>query len=197
LAVERSRRYVATGDQLLEAVVDALELVQRDLDSELSGAAELWHRRQDGLRPVSENEGSSWLQRRLTEKLSGERGIIFHREVQITHPAAPTGGQRTDLHVNAVVPHREAAAESLTTIVEVKGCWNPEIETALETQLVDRYLLGTGNRYAIYLVIWFQGERCRGREQDTTMQMLAERARELEDQHAVSLRIVSVNVRRP
>lgn len=197
LAVERSRRYVATGAQLLEAVIDALELVQRDLDSELSGAAELWHRREDGLRPVSEPEGSSWLQRRLTDKLSGERGIIFHREVQVTHPASPAPGQRTDLHVNAVVPHRDAAAETLTTIVEVKGCWNRDVETALETQLIDDYLLGTGNRYGIYLLIWFEGEPCGGRDRDATMQALAERARELEDQHAVYLRVVSLKVRRP
>jgi len=197
LAVERSRRYVASGDQLLEAVVDALEVVQRDLNSELSGAAELWHRRQDGLTSVSEPEGSSWLQRRLTEKLSGDRGIIFHREVQVTHPAGPALGQRTDLHVNAVVPHRDAAAEILTTIIEVKGCWNADVETALETQLVGDYLIGTGNRYGIYLVMWFQGERCGGRDHDTTMQALAERARQLEDHHAVYLHVASLNVRRP
>lgn len=64
LAAERSQRYVATGDQLLEAVVDALGLVQRDLDSELSGAGELWHRRDGGAIPVTEPEASSWLQRR-------------------------------------------------------------------------------------------------------------------------------------
>jgi hypothetical protein len=133
----------------------------------------------------------------LTEKLSGERGIIFHREVQITHPAGPAGGQRTDVHVNAVVQHRDAAAQTLTTIVEVKGCWNPDLETALEAQLVGDYLLGTENRYGIYLVIWFEGERCGGRDRAGTMQALAERARELEDQHGVYLRVVSVDVRRP
>jgi hypothetical protein len=133
----------------------------------------------------------------LTEKLSGERGIIFHREVQITHPAAPTGGQRTDVHVNAVVQHRDAAAETLTAIVEVKGCWNRDVKTALETQLVDDYLLGTGNRYGIYLVVWFEGERCRGRDRETTMQALALRAGELEDQHAVYLRVVALNIPLP
>jgi hypothetical protein len=133
----------------------------------------------------------------LTEKLGGERGIIFHREVQVTHPAGPAPGQRTDLHVNAVVPNRDAAAETLTTIVEVKGCWSRDVETALETQLVDDYLLGTGNRYGIYLVIWFEGEHCGGRDRDATMQALAGRALELEDQHAVFLRVVSLNVRRP
>jgi hypothetical protein len=188
------RLRVGVPKRVLEAVIDALELAQRDLDSELSGAAELWHRRQDGLVPVSEPEGSSWLQRRLTEKLSGERGIILHREVQVTHPVGPALGQRTDLHVNAVVPHRDAAAETLT-IVEVKGCWNPEVETALETQLVGDYLRGTGNRYGIYLVIWFEGERCAGRDRDATMQALAELARQLEDRHAVYLRVVAVNVR--
>lgn len=197
IAVERSRRYVATGGQLLEAVMGALGMVQGDLDSELSGAAELWHRRESGLAPASEPEGSSWLQRRLTEKLSGERGVIFHREVQVTHPAGPALGQRTDLHVNAVVPHRDADAEVLTTIIEVKGCWNRDVETALETQLVDDYLLATGNRYGIYLVIWFEGELCGGRDRGATMQVLGERASALEALHAVYVRVISLNVRRP
>jgi hypothetical protein len=133
----------------------------------------------------------------LTDKLSGERGVIFHREVQVTHPASAALGRRTDVHVNAVVPHRDAAAEILTTIIEVKGCWNPDVETALETQLADDYLGATGNRYGIYLVVWFEGERCRGRDPTGTMQALEDHARELAHQRAVHLRVFSLNVRRP
>ena len=79
----------------------------------------------------------------------------------------------------------------------MKGCWNPDVETALETQLIDDYLLGTGNRYGIYLVVWFEGERCRGRDRSETMHALEDRARELEDQHGVYLRVFSLNVQRP
>jgi hypothetical protein len=120
LAAARSQRYVAGGDQLLEAVVDALDVIQHELAADPSWANDLWHRRDGGFEPVSEPEASGWLQRRLREKLSGERGIVFQREVQILQPPGPWPGERTDLHVNAVVQHRDAPAEELTTIIEVK-----------------------------------------------------------------------------
>jgi len=45
--------------------------------------------------------------------------------------------------------------ETLTAIIEVKGCWNPELAHAMQTQLVDRYLRGWDCRYGIYVVGWF------------------------------------------
>jgi hypothetical protein len=207
LAAARSQRYVATGDQLLETVLDALDVVQHDLARDPSGARDLWDERDGGYVPVAEPQVSSWLQRRLDEKLTGERGIILHREVQIVQPPGPTLGPRTDLHVNAVVQHRDAAAEELTTIVEVKGCWHGDVDTALETQLVDDYLRQTANRYGIYLVVWFESERwpdgdrrraaCARRERSETMRALDERAQELSEEHGLYLRPVALTVRLP
>jgi hypothetical protein len=205
LAAARSQRYVAGGDQLLEAVVDALDVIQHELAADPSWANDLWHRRDGGFEPVSEPEASGWLQRRLREKLSGERGIVFQREVQIIQPPGPWPGERTDLHVNAVVQHRDAPAEELTTIIEVKGCWNPDVVSALDAQLVERYLRATANRFGVYLVIWFGSERwrdddrrraaCARLDRDETMQALAGRARELETEHGLYLRVVMLTVR--
>jgi hypothetical protein len=205
LAAARSQRYVASGDQLLEAVVDALEVIQQELAADPSWANDLWHRRDGGFEPVSEPEASGWLQRRLREKLMGERGIIFQREVQVTQPPGPWPGDRTDQHVNAVVQHRNAPAEDLTTIVEVKGCWHPDVVSALDTQLVERYLRATANRFGVYLVIWFDSERwrdddrrraaCARVDRDETMRALAARARELEAEHGLYLRVVALTVR--
>jgi hypothetical protein len=140
----------------------------------------------------------------LTEKLTGERGIIFHREVQIRQPAGPQLGPRTDLHVDAVVHHRNILAETLTTIVEVKGCWNPDATTAFQTQLVDDYLLGTGNRFGIYLVAWFESDRwnaadgrrsaCPRRDRDDTVNALRAQAVELGDQHDLYLKVVALTI---
>ncbi len=205
LAAPRSQRYVGSGDQLLEAVVDALADIQRELDSDPSWASDLWRRADGGFVPLSEPEISTWLQRRLREKLTGERGIVFQREVQIVQPPGPWLGERTDLHVQGVVQHRDRAAEVLTTIVEVKGCWHADVPTAIETQLVADYLLPTSTPYGIYLVVWFESERwadddrrradCARRDRAATMAALEERARELAAEQGLQLRVVALEVR--
>src|SRR6266542_5741181 len=158
-----------------------------------------------GFVPLSEPEISTWLQRRLREKLTGERGIVFQREVQIVQPPGPWLGERTDLHVQGVVQHRDRAAEVLTTIVEVKGCWHADVPTAIETQLVADYLLPTSTPYGIYLVVWFESERwadddrrradCARRDRAATMAALEERARELAAEQGLQLRVVALEVR--
>jgi len=40
--------------------------------------------------------------------------------------------------------------------VEVKGSWHREVQTAMQTQLVDRYLLENRCQTGLYLVGWFQ-----------------------------------------
>jgi len=37
----------------------------------------------------------------------------------------------------------------------VKGCWNPDVQTALEAQLVNDYLKSHSLTHGIYLVGWF------------------------------------------
>ena len=42
-----------------------------------------------------------------------------------------------------------------TVIIEVKGCWNPELNDAMKTQLVDRYLKDNQCQHGLYLIGWF------------------------------------------
>jgi hypothetical protein len=42
----------------------------------------------------------------------------------------------------------------LTAIVEVKGSWHPEVETAMADQLVGRYLRDNDCQTGLYLVGW-------------------------------------------
>ncbi len=44
-------------------------------------------------------------------------------------------------------------------MIEVKGCWHPEATTAMKTQLVERYLTGTGTTHGIFLVFWFASDK--------------------------------------
>jgi hypothetical protein len=83
--------------------------------------------------------------------------VVADREVQIRPRLRGTTGQRTDIRVQAfTIPgidprHREVA--SLT--IEVKGCWNPDLYSAMKTQLKDRYLQTTGDHVGLYVVGWY------------------------------------------
>lgn len=44
----------------------------------------------------------------------------------------------------------------MSVIVEAKGCWNSELNTAMEEQLAGRYLADNAScRHGLYLVGWF------------------------------------------
>ena len=49
--------------------------------------------------------------------------------------------------------------ERLTVIIEVKGCWNAEVKTAISSQLVEDYLKPHNWTHGIYLVGWFICDR--------------------------------------
>jgi hypothetical protein len=49
--------------------------------------------------------------------------------------------------------------ESILAIVEVKGCWNGELLSAMENQLRDRYLVDNGTKYGLYAVGWYAGDQ--------------------------------------
>src|SRR5262249_11901949 len=62
----------------------------------------------------------------------------------------------TDIHVDAVLPGAaHDIYDTISTIIEVKGSWNPELRTAMNNQLVDRYLHDNRCRLGLYLVGWF------------------------------------------
>ena len=54
--------------------------------------------------------------------------------------------------------------DRVTTIIEVKGCWNPELNNAMETQLVDRYLADNHCQHGLYLVGWYNCDQWDGRD---------------------------------
>jgi hypothetical protein len=134
--------------------------------------------------PKSENELSDWLARFMRRDLAGRR-IVVNREVEIQRPAGAGIGERTDIHVTAVSDDPERPP-LIRSIVEVKGCWHRELATALETQLVERYLRGTDNRYGLYVAGWFASEhwdpsdwrnkRCSLVTMDEAAALLAEQA---------------------
>ncbi len=105
-----------------------------------------------------ENFLSSYFKQHLQTELV-ERSILVEREVELR--ATKSGdGQRTDILVQAVKKHGSEEPVA-TVVIEVKGCWNKDLETAMEEQLRDRYLKKNGWCCGVYLVGWFLCDRWR------------------------------------
>jgi hypothetical protein len=195
LAARPELRFVESGEQLLRVIRESLERAQEELQGETPAVRDLWndlglHDKVRFYAPKSENELSDWLARFMRRDLAGRR-IVLNREVEIRRAAGAGMGDRTDIHVTAVSsdPGRPPL---IRAIVEVKGCWHRELATALETQLVARYLRGTDNHYGFYVAGWFTSDHwepsdwrnspCSRVTRDAAAVMLAEQAQSATDE---------------
>ncbi|MGH7230751.1 MAG: NACHT domain-containing protein, partial [Nitrospiraceae bacterium] len=155
LAHNHELRLVQSAGQLLDVVVESLKRLDLQLQGETPEAPFLWndektsHGKKSQARPKDEDQLSNYIKVHLEKDLK-KRGIILNREVQIHRK------ERTDIHVDAIVPASSGKAyDSVSVIIEVKGCWNPGINDAMQSQLVDRYLKDNHCQHGLYLVGWF------------------------------------------
>lgn len=104
--------------------------------------------------PKEEERLSDYISRYLQVALRS-KGIIIHREVEIRR------GEKTDIYVDAVVPNSAGGvSDRVSVIIEVKGCWNQkDLNTAMKTQLVERYLKDNRCQYGLYLIGWFNCDK--------------------------------------
>ena len=153
-----SYRFVSSPAQLLDLIVESLDRYAQELHGSTPSRTNLWDKSPRGKwQPADEGHFSDDIKRHLERDLA-QRGVVVNREVQIRQRTSKTGaaGQRTDIQVDAVSRSPESDVQSiLTVIVEVKGCWNPEVQAAMKTQLVDRYLHENQCQHGLYLVAWF------------------------------------------
>jgi len=155
VARDTNRRFVETPEQLMEAILGSLVRLQARLRDELPAVKDLWNEAKGVFWPKDEQVLSTYVARHLRDDLSS-RGIIVNREVQIRPGTGNRTGQLTDLHVDATIPGRSADSYERTSIViEAKGNWHPELLTAMQTQLRDRYLKDNPCKNGIYLVGWY------------------------------------------
>lgn len=169
LARRAESRLVNSGDDLLVVLHEALKRIQLRLHSETPAVEELWNytpivRRRELKQSVGHRKGTSprlyapkdephlsdWLKRRLEDEIVAS-GIVIGREVEIRRNIVARG-ERTDIYVAAIKP---GGKEKIVVVIEVKGCWNPDLKTAMQTQLVERYLKQNLYGHGIYLVGWF------------------------------------------
>lgn len=103
-------------------------------------------------RPKIEADLSDFAATFLRYDLAGHK-VVVNREVEVSRPGL--NGGRTDITIQALADNRAGRLGLLTVIVEAKGCWNDELDTALLDQLVAKYLALPGSRAGIYLIGYF------------------------------------------
>jgi hypothetical protein len=204
LVYDREKRLVQNGQQLLDVLAESLKRLELELQGETPAVRDLWDKtpslkqktNQDNytsakktFRPNDENDFSDYVKRFLDRDLK-MRGIIVNREVELRRSYGGNPGERTDIHVDAVVkaPNGETY-DTITVIIEVKGCWHKEVQTAMQTQLLDRYLAENASPYGLYLVGWFNCEQWDNKDsrKKQTPKMTLDEARAKLDEQARSL----------
>ncbi|MEC0239751.1 hypothetical protein P4H66_07755 [Paenibacillus dokdonensis] len=160
LVGNRHHRLVQSENQLLEVLIESLNRLEQKLHGITPAVVWLWNEiDQKVYRPRSENEFSDYVKQHLEDDLLG-KGIVVNREVEIRRSTGSLPGERTDIHVNAILPGRSGGtSEVITVIIEVKGNWHRELFQAMETQLVNRYLQEDKCKYGLYLIGWFESLR--------------------------------------
>lgn len=130
------------------------------LQGETPAAPDLWDqtdrtRGHERFRPKDENHLSDYVKRHLQDDLM-RTGIVALREVEICRGEGAGQGGRTGVHVVGIVTDSRAGEKrQIRVIVEVKGCWHSKLRTAMETQLVGRYLKENDCQHGLYLVGWY------------------------------------------
>jgi hypothetical protein len=148
LSSDSHARLVEGPTQLLDLVQESLKRLNESLQGETPASPDCW----DSYRPKDEEALSNYIKRHLERDLAG-RGIVVNREVEIRRGEG-LPGERPDIIVDAVSKEQQSRAfDVVSVVVEVKGIWNSEVETAMETQLRGRYLRDNPNRHGLYVVV--------------------------------------------
>ena len=144
-------RLIRSSEDLLDAVLEALRLVQTDVGYDLPMLYCAPDRASVTKQPrkhLEEDALQAYLRRRLLELLPC---IVDGVEINIVREDQIARRQRFDLRVTAPC---HGTRRLSTIVIEVKWSTNDETRTGLVSQLGERYLLGEGLTHGIFLVGW-------------------------------------------
>ncbi|MFJ2008332.1 hypothetical protein [Streptomyces chartreusis] len=155
----QQRRWVTDEGHLLALVLEALDRFQHALHRPNGLSIALWNRSEaSAVRaewwPCWEEDLSDILAVFLMQDIGGHR-VVVNREVQLDRPGL--AGRRTDIQIEVPAPPG-SGHDPVKLVIECKGCWNNSLPTALEHQLVDRYL-HTPRTAGILLTGYFDCDR--------------------------------------
>ena len=116
---------------------------------------DLWnYDNKGGVSHKNEEHFSNHLKSFLTMRLNG-KNIAINREVRLNNGIKGAKGSQTDIWINAFSHN---GSKNLTLCIEVKGSWNRETHTAMNKQLIGKYMGAGGAAAGILLVGWFQSQ---------------------------------------
>ncbi|MFF8574012.1 NACHT domain-containing protein [Streptomyces sp. CA-100214] len=155
----QQRRWVTDEGHLLALVLEALERFQDALRRPNGLSIALWNRSESSAAkaqwwPCWEEDLSDILAVFLLQDIGGHR-VVVNREVQLDRPGL--SGRRTDIQIEVPAPPG-SGHDPVRLVIECKGCWNDTLSTALEVQLVGRYL-DTPRTAGILLTGYFDCDR--------------------------------------
>ena len=181
------QRWVQGGEDLLEAIIESLDRLQGHMQGEPARAISLWYpvtssgyRVRNGNKVVEENEVSDFVQAFLSDDLPRHISSI-HREVQLRAPSRPGTGQEVDLYVTATTRNSRGELienDKIIVFIEAKHNDNKEVESALDGQLVNRYLRNHPAKCGLFLVYWHTAETGRNTSRGSITDLRAELAQQ-------------------
>ncbi|HDZ22162.1 MAG TPA: hypothetical protein ENH80_14740 [Phycisphaerae bacterium] len=160
VVAQPNKGLVRTEKELQEVLVGTLSQLESKFQGETPATPDLWDqvdrtKGQERNQPKDEGHLADWVKRNLEPEL-GPRAIAVAREVEIRRGEGTGIGEDTDILVTASVPGLTGGElQQAKVIIEAKGCWNPDLKTAMKDQLVDRYLAENQCTHGIYLVGWY------------------------------------------
>jgi NAD(P)H-dependent FMN reductase len=205
MVASHESRWVESPDHLLDLVLEALAAYQVKLRHESWVVEGLWDQdRAGGWSPKPETQFRDAVAAHLRDVLRG-RMVVVNREVEVGRLPGAHTGQRTDILVTAVRNDPAGrGGDTVSVVIEVKGCWHAEWRTAMRSQLVDDYMDSSGLTHGVYLVGWFDCEawktgvgrtRCRGGAESARRQ-LGRLASDLSiDARRISARVIEAPLR--
>ena len=151
---------INNGVQLLDLIIETLKELGIKLQGETPQNKFLWNESTKGTwRPKPENDLSDYIKIYLEDNIS-KSGIVLNREVEISRSVGPGIGKRTDIRIDAISPKpRSNEYNIITAIIEVKGCWNKELNVSMEKQLYRDYMKQSNTNFGVYLIGWFSCDR--------------------------------------
>lgn len=199
---------IASAADLLETLFETLTRFAMELHGAQTPVRVLWDKmpgRPVLYRPFEEDGISDTVVRFLRQELQ-VKGVFANREVEVKKRPGNSLGQRTDILVNTMRRGPDGQAfDPIAAVIEVKGCWNPEVFTGLEAQLVQDYMVNLGAPVGVFLVGWFDKthwDETDGRRTRTPQRPISEVQAQLDQQAAAvakgfQVRAMVLDIRAP
>jgi len=141
---------IRNGTDLVNEITNSLERFNKRMNGSKSIKHLLWNESNSTFTHKNEHALSNLITFHLEYDLK-ETGVFVDREVEIRPKQGTDGSEKPDIVVQMTGIKNH---EHVIVYIEVKGSWNAEVSTSMESQLINKYMKNKSN-YGIYVVGWY------------------------------------------